>query len=278
VIPSPTASTSTFPEGTAVDVSNLSKEQAENTVSLEIQGITVAVFLEKEQLFRRSIADALNKGIDLTQKKRQKEEFTADDITYVGQPVATDGGGVVVAFFTEYPDGQRVVDGSDLAKVLDDNSDDISDAAGGKVRGIKKGVPEALRPDGDGTDSTGSSGDGGGLSGAAVAAIVVVVLIVAVLVAMAVAGAVLVWFRKNRQSFMIVTGGSATSDPSGDGGRGGKSGRVFPMRAGSDTYVPVPATAMAANRGEVDDQARGKCEDEATERDPLEEGLKITHL
>ena len=32
----------------------------------------VAVFLEKEQLFRRSIADALNKGIDLTQKKRQK--------------------------------------------------------------------------------------------------------------------------------------------------------------------------------------------------------------
>ena len=154
----------------------------------------------------------------------------------------------------------------------------LSLQAGGKVRGIKKGVPEALRPDGDGTDSTGSSGDGGGLSGAAVAAIVVVVLIVAVLVAMAVAGAVLVWFRKNRQSFMIVTGGSATSDPSGDGGRGGKSGRVFPMRAGSDTYVPVPATAMAAKRGEVDDQARGKCEDEATERDPLEEGLKITHL
>jgi hypothetical protein len=32
----------------------------------------VGVFLEKEQLFRRSIADALNKAIDLTQKKRQK--------------------------------------------------------------------------------------------------------------------------------------------------------------------------------------------------------------
>jgi hypothetical protein len=239
----------------------------------------VGVFLEKEQLFRRSIADALNKAIDLTQKKRQKEEFTADDVTYVGQPVATDGGGVVVAFFAEYPDGQRVVDGSDLAKVLDDNSDDISDAAGGKVRGIKKGVPEALRPDGDGTDSTGSSGDDGGLSGAAVAAIVVMVLIVAVLVAVAVAGAVLVWFRRNRQSFMIVTGGSATSDPSrGESARGGKSGRAFPMRAGSNTYVPVPATAMAANRGEVDDQDKGKGEDEATERDPLEEGLKITHL
>ena len=33
-----------------------------------------------------------------------------------------------MAFFVEYPDGQQVVDGRELARVLDDNSKDISDA------------------------------------------------------------------------------------------------------------------------------------------------------
>ena len=39
----------------------------------------------------------------------------------------TDGGAVLVAFFAEYPEG-KVVDGSVLARAVDDNSDDISDA------------------------------------------------------------------------------------------------------------------------------------------------------
>ena len=34
----------------------------------------------------------------------------------------------MVAFFAKYPDGLLVVDGSELARVLDDSSDDISDA------------------------------------------------------------------------------------------------------------------------------------------------------
>lgn len=33
-----------------------------------------------------------------------------------------------MAFFVEYPDGQQVVDGRELTRVLDDNSKDISDA------------------------------------------------------------------------------------------------------------------------------------------------------
>ena len=139
--------------------------------------------------------------------------------------------------------------------------------------GIKKGVPEELRP--KGTGSTGSGGDDGGYSGGAVTAIVVVVLIIAALVVAVVAGAVLVWFRRNRHSFKIMTGLSGTSEhytsEGVSGGRAG-SGRAFPMRAGSNTYVAVPATALAASRGADDGEEKGK------EKDILEEDPKISHL
>ena len=54
-------------------------------------------------------------------------EITANDITFVGQPVVTENSGLLVAFFAEFPDGS-VVDGSELAAVVVDNSDEIGDA------------------------------------------------------------------------------------------------------------------------------------------------------
>lgn len=54
-----------------------------------------------------------------------QERLTADDITFVGQPLVTDDGLVLVAFFAEYPDG-KVVDGNQLADVIEDNRNEIS--------------------------------------------------------------------------------------------------------------------------------------------------------
>ena len=59
-----------------------------------------------------------------------QDELTAEDITYVGVPVRTEDGAVLVAFFAEAPSG-GLVEGSVLARILEDNRNDISDAVRG---------------------------------------------------------------------------------------------------------------------------------------------------
>lgn len=62
-----------------------------------------------------------------------QDPFTADDIKFVGEPVRTNDGTLQVAFFAQRPGGDGVVDGSKLAEVVNDNSDDISAAVSSTV-------------------------------------------------------------------------------------------------------------------------------------------------
>ena len=140
-------------------------------------------------------------------------------------------------------------------------------------------MPAALHPEGK---SPTDSDDDGGLSGGSVAAIVLGVLVVAALLAVVVVGAVLVWLRRNRRSFEIMTSAKATTEADTSGGesgrRGRNTGRSFPLRSGSNTYVAVPGARLATNKGVADDGDKGEDKDGATEKVPLEEGPKITHL
>lgn len=62
-----------------------------------------------------------------------QDQYTADDIKFVGEPVRTDDGTLQVAFFAQRPGGDGVVDGDELAEVVNDNSDDISTAVSSTV-------------------------------------------------------------------------------------------------------------------------------------------------
>jgi hypothetical protein len=168
-LPSPTPGPATFPDGTSIDVDKLNEEQADNTINVEFEDITAIAFVEKERLFRMSIADAVNKalvnGDSPPRRKRQNEQLTADNVMYVGEPITTDGGTLVVGFFAQFPDG-GVVDGGVLVGAVDENSDVISAAVGGTLTEVKRDIPDGLKPP--------TSDDSGGLSGGEVAAIAVV--------------------------------------------------------------------------------------------------------
>lgn len=62
-----------------------------------------------------------------------QDQYTADDIKFVGEPVTTDDGTLQVAFFAQRPGGDGVVDGDKLAEVVNDNSDDINTAVSSTV-------------------------------------------------------------------------------------------------------------------------------------------------
>ena len=57
-----------------------------------------------------------------------QEQLTADDITYVGEPLTTDMGTLVVAFFAQFPDSKMVVDVDVLVDAVNMSRDDISTA------------------------------------------------------------------------------------------------------------------------------------------------------
>ena len=54
---------------------------------------------------------------------------------YVGEPITTDGGTLVVGFFAQFPDG-GVVDGGVLVGAVDENSDVISAAVSSSAHNV----------------------------------------------------------------------------------------------------------------------------------------------
>ena len=57
-----------------------------------------------------------------------QKELTADDVKFVGRPITTDDGSLLIAFFAQFPDSSGVVDGTELANAVNNNMDEISDA------------------------------------------------------------------------------------------------------------------------------------------------------
>ena len=148
---------------------------------------------------------------------------------------------------------------------------------GGKVREIKKGVPEALRP--QGTNATDSKDDEGGLSGGATVAIVVVVILLVVGAMVVVVVLVALVLRRQRsKSFEIMSAREYTpmEDTPGEGddsgGEGGQGNRSFPLRPGSRAYEAVPTKGPDGSGAVEEGEKVGEA------KDPMEDISKVTHL
>ena len=160
---------------------------------------------------------------------------------------------------------------------------------------MEKGLPDALLP--PETDAP-ESDDSGGLSGGEVAAIVVVLLVAAAVVGIVVVG-VLVVMQRRRRRFEIITAGDEYHSADGtyhtDTFEQGSHGKpksptgsgTFPLKPSANVYSPVPAEDTAVtNEAAITDEGKGGMKEEeeeeeddnATEKDPLGERSKDTHL